>query len=170
MIKPISVELPYPDITNVVTNKKTARLLGEAYAGRHSELNTILQYVYHYLYFKRLGDNFSAKTVLGIALCEMKHMEILGELLLKLGADPVFYYPTPLFKDCPISSVSFAMTKQKMVFDNVSIEMVEISCYKKILDCVSEQTTREVLKRIILDEELHVKILKDMLNNKHFAN
>ena len=165
MLKPITVDLPYPDMINVKTDVKTARAIGYAFSSAHSELKTILQYVYHYLYFKKLGDDESAKVILGIAFCEMKHMEVLGDLMIKLGADPVFYYPTPLFNENSISGISYSKIKQKMIFDDVSGEMVAINGYKKIISTISDQTVRNVIERIVLDEELHVKLLQDILQN-----
>ena len=106
MTKPISVALPYPSLDGIGEDKKSAALLGSAYAGRHGELKSILQYIYHYFFFKKLGDEKSAQTVLGIAVSEMRHLEILGELMLKLGADPVFYRPAPFGWDGFISGVS----------------------------------------------------------------
>ena len=152
MISPISVEIEYPSLVNEKQNKKTARILGETFMGGHSELKSIFQYACHYFNFKKFGEEKSANVFLGILLCEMNHMEILGELLLKLGANPVYYLPIPLFNDFLLRQVNFNKTK-----------MVSIERYKKIVNKVSSDITRAVIERIILDEELHVKVLKELL-------
>ena len=163
MISPISVEIEYPSLVNEKQNKKTARILGETFMGGHSELKSIFQYACHYFNFKKFGEEKSANVFLGILLCEMNHMEILGELLLKLGANPVYYLPIPLFNDFLLRQVNFNKTKRKMVLEMISAEMVSIERYKKIVNNVSSDITRAVIERIILDEELHVKVLKELL-------
>ena len=165
MIKPISVALPYPPINGIGQDKKSAALLGSAYAGRHGELKAILQYIYHYFFYKKLGDEITAKTVLGIALAEMKHLEILGELMLELGADPVLYRMTPFGREEAITNVSYSKTKEKMLMDDIAGELVAINEYNKIVEALNNERVEAVLKRIVIDEELHVKALKERLSN-----
>ena len=163
MNKIISVNLPYPTYDEVKEDKRMATFLREIYAGGHGELKSVLQYIYHYFYFKKLGDVQSAEVVLGIAQSELKHVEILGDLLLKFGLDPVFAL-SPWGLNCRfVSDVSYSKTAEKMIYDDIASEMASINEYEKLLNVISDQRLKALLKRITLDEELHIKALKDRL-------
>lgn len=81
--------IPYPELLDVVPNERFGRLVYEAYAGSESELTTILSYVFQHL---TNGDCEEVATLLKmIAVQEMKHLDLLGELLVKLRFGTVLY-------------------------------------------------------------------------------
>ena len=61
MKKPLSINLPYPTVEGEISDKNSVSKLSFLYAGKHGELNAILQYTYHYFYFKRLNDEETAE-------------------------------------------------------------------------------------------------------------
>ncbi len=174
MRKPLSINLPYPTAEQVKIDKSLAQRISFLYAGKHGELNAILQYTYHYFYFKRLEDEKTADILMGIAFSEMHHLEILGSILLKAGIDPIYagYLPfgCNFYKtDC----VSYSKTVEKMLLDDISGELVAIDSYEKAILSITDEKIKAVLTRIKLDEELHVKALKERLeyyskNRKEF--
>lgn len=163
MIKPVAVDLPYPDMCDVTVSRKNALCLSPAYAAPHGELNAVLQYTYHHFNFDIVSKEVS-DTLMGIAITEMRHFDILGTLLLKLGADPVMTVFPPYIGDFyTTASVSYSKTPQKMLLDDITGEMKAIMLYKKILEGLTDETVSACVSRIILDEELHVKVLKSLL-------
>lgn len=81
--------IPYPELLDVVPNERFGRVVYEAYAGSESELTTILSYVFQHL---TNGDCEEVATLLKmIAVQEMKHLDLLGELLVKLRFGTVLY-------------------------------------------------------------------------------
>ena len=163
MPKPIKIDLPYPSLAGVVCDLKTAGLVSPAYAGVHSELTATLQYVYHYLNFIKEFDEKTADTLMGIAIAEMEHLEILGKLLIKLGVDPVYtHFPPYKTEYYSTRAISYSKTPVKMLLDDISGEMVAISEYRKIIECSDNERVNEIIARIILDEELHLTVLKDL--------
>lgn len=163
MIKPVAVDLPYPDTSKVTVSRKNALCLSPAYAASHGELNAVLQYVYHHFNFNPVSEE-TANTLMGIAVAEMRHFEMLGSLLTKLGADPVITAFPPYLGDFySAASVSYSKTPQKMLLDDITGEMKTIMLYKKILEGLTDETVAACVSRIILDEELHVKVLKSLL-------
>ena len=167
MFKPLTVNLPYPPIDGINIDKRSAIILCSAYAGSHGELNSILQYIYHYFYFKKLGKHDCANTIISIALAETMHLETLGQLLLQLGADPVYATNTPFSRDFYCTNkVIYSNQFEKMVMDDVTGELVAIDCYERILRLLKNQKVEAVIARIKLDEELHVKALKQILSEK----
>ncbi len=163
MPKPIKIDLPYPSLNGITTDLKTASMLSPVYAGGHGELTATLQYIYHYFNFIKEFDEKTAETLMGIAIAEMEHIEILGNLLVKLGVDPVFTHFPPYKTDFYCTrAVSYSKTPVKMLLDDISAEMVAISDYRKIIQCIDNERVSEVIARIILDEELHLTVLKDI--------
>lgn len=164
-MKPLKVDLPYPDMCGIERNRYFADVIMPAYAGRESELNAILQYIYHSLRFGNLGDNTTAKLLMEIALAEMEHMKILGKLLLKLGADPVFAVCTPFGLDFYSTRVvSYSKTEEKMLLDDIMGEMLAVKGYTDIINRIGCEKVGAVIARIRLDEELHIVALKNRLS------
>lgn len=166
MIKPVKVDLPYPSLRSVAPNKRLASEIYDSYAGKKSELNAILQYAFHAQIFSASGDKETSDTLMGIALTEMDHLKILGELLIALGATPVYrsysYGATDFYNAC---NVSYSVTPQKMLLDDVSGEMDAVRGYEIIEKNCKDEQAGAVLARIRLDEELHVAVLKSLLEN-----
>lgn len=165
MDKKIKVDLPYPPLDKITKDLKSAQIIAPSYAGYHGELTAILQYVYHHFYFAQEGDDETASVLVGISVCEMQHLDIIGEMLIKLGVDPVFTqvppYPCGFFTS---EKVSYSKTAHKMLIDDVSGEMLAIREYDRELSLLDNEQVASVIERIRLDEELHVKALKDRLS------
>lgn len=160
----ISVDLPYPNLSEVKKDVKTAAVIAPAYASMHGELNTILQYLYHYFNFVGDGDEETADIIMGITLSEMHHLQILGELLLRLGVDPVFTKMPPHCCNYYTSeNVRYSKTPIKMLIDDVSAEIYAVKQYDKIASAITDEKVRAVINRIALDEEFHVKVLNERI-------
>ena len=165
MLKPIIIDLPYPQLNGIEKDYKTAIKILPAYAGGHSELNAILQYTYHFFNFNGQENQEMANTLMGIAMAEMKHLSILGELLYKLGLDPGFREFSAFTQDFfKAKSVSYSKMPIKMLLDDIAGEMLAVKEYNDISNSISSEQVSSVICRIILDEELHIKVLKDLLN------
>ncbi len=164
MKKPLIVSLPYPSLDDIEKDKKTALILSRAYAGCHGELNAILQYIYHHFYFNDLRKKEYAEKLIEISLAEMLHLSLLGETLLKLGLDPQYITYSPLFNNFySTKNVSYSKQIDKMLLDDLSSELVAIEEYKEISQSIKDPKIQALLSRIILDEELHVQVLKEIM-------
>ena len=87
--RPIMADLPYPPIQVREKNQAYADLLSVDYCGSVSELSAIAQYINNEN--RMSGEKCSlAKTILGIAMAEMMHLQKLGELILLLGGNVDF--------------------------------------------------------------------------------
>ncbi len=83
-IRPIMVDLPYPPIQAEQKNPVYANLLSIDYCGSVSEMSAITQYINNENRIS--GEKCAlAKTLLGIAMAEMMHLQKLGELIQLLG-------------------------------------------------------------------------------------
>jgi len=161
--------LPYPRIGDVKKNEKYAQLLLDDYAGRDSELTAITQYIYQHFTMDDINREI-ANTTMSIAKVEMKHLELLGEAIVKLGGCPVFrggyenkdeYWNgrNPVYSVNPI----------EVLRANIHAEKTAIENYSKRVAMIDEPDIQNLLKRIIRDEQVHYMIYSNLLkriNNK----
>ena len=83
-IQPILMDLPYPPVMITEKNPAYANLLSMDYCGPVSEMSAITQYINNE---NRLSCELCplAKTLLGLAMAEMMHLQKLGQLIVLLG-------------------------------------------------------------------------------------
>jgi len=164
MKQPLIIDLPYPTLEGIEKNSYYAKIILPLYVSSHGEIQAILSYFYYSLYFENFYDKKIAKTIKEISIAEMLHLEILGNLLIVLGHDPVFNVDTPFgLEYYKTSSFVYSKTPQKMLLDSISGELVAIGDYIKAIGKIEDENVSAVLQRIRLDEELHVKVLKELL-------
>ncbi len=164
MIKPITVNLPFPEIKNIKSDYRTGTLLAPSYCGAHGELSAVLSYTYQSFNFFSQEDEKTAELIKGISLAEMKHFDILGQLYCAMGIDPVFSLRPPCRSAFySTESITFTKVPEKMLMDAIAGELIAIKEYKKVIESGVEDTVAHIISRIILDEELHLDLLKERL-------
>lgn len=163
-----AVNKPYPSLENIKPNSRDARILLEDYAGLVSELTATTQYVYHQMMAKNQDLEEIGQTILGIAIIEMRHLNILGDTLIKLGADPKFM--NPIKQTCNKNQwwtgglVCYLKEIIAILEEDISYEIKTIINYRKHAEEVSQIDVANVLLRIVEDEELHVEIFTSLLD------
>lgn len=162
-MKPEIVDLPYPDINTITEDKQTARIISPAYAQPKSELTAILQYSYQSIVLDKMGYTDFANTIEEIAIAEMLHLEILGKMLIRLGANPIYTaYPPARFNFYNTSYVTYLTSPEKILLDDIRAEQNAIRDYQNMLTKLNNDVVSAVISRIILDEELHLAKFKEM--------
>lgn len=171
MPKPLKIDLPLPDIEKIQPCKTTAMIIAPAYAGLHGEITATLQYIYHHFNFLAEGDQDTADVLMQIAVAEMEHVDILGKMILKLGVQPVYSLNPPYkYNFYNTSAVAYSNSPQKMLLDDISGELSAITQYENILKNLNNEPVEAVITRIILDEQLHVRALKELLSDTYVTN
>ena len=79
-------ELPYPEI-EVEQNVAESKLLMPVYSGSSGELTAVLTYCFQLYVTPKYPDIQEALE--GIAVTEMRHHELLGKTIYKLGGYPI---------------------------------------------------------------------------------
>lgn len=144
---------PYPPVMVEGFNKRYAQLLQKNTASAMSELTSITQYIYHTW---RLDERFSeiAKTMQKIAMVEMHHLDMLGQLIILLGGDPKYQARAG---DYPVawngSMVTYSRTVARMMKDNIILEQAAIDTYGRQITQIQDKYVVAVLKRIVRSEE-----------------
>ncbi len=163
-MKPAMADLPYPPIEVRGRNQGYADLLSVDYCGAVSELSAITQYINNE---NRLSCEkcSMARTLLGIAMAEMMHLQKLGELIVLLGGDIDFSAKnkngrqkmwTPEYLVLP-------QNVKKMLSADIEAEKAAISQYKMHIGMIKDDCVDAVLERIIIDEEYHIMILHALM-------
>ena len=159
-VKPIMVDLPYPPLRVKGKNCDYAQLLKVDYCGAVSEMSAITQYINNEnrLFLERCS---MAKTLLGIAMAEMMHLQKLGEMIYLLGGVVDFAARqrsgkkqlwTPAYLTIPESP-------RDMLVADIEAEKAAIAQYQMHMRMMDDDCVNTVLSRIIQDEEYHIMLL-----------
>lgn len=160
-IRPIMADLPYPEIQAECQNPSYAGLLSQDYCGAVSEMSAITQYINNE---NRLSCTNCpiAKTLLGIAMAEMMHLQKLGQLIVLCGGSIDFTAKLPNGKSRMWTPefISIPEHALKMLAADIEAEKATIRQYQMHIKAIRDGKINAVLARIIQDEEYHIYILQ----------
>lgn len=159
------VNIPYPEVKVEKKDIEIAKDLLDAYAGRISEDSAVHDYVFQMM----MQDKEELKKILrGIAIVEMGHIDILGRLIYALGLTPLFASVeenhTKWFSG---EYVNYEKNWEQTLRDNIYQEEAAIRNYEKIILKTNDVNVKHILKRIILDERVHIEIFTKLLEQKN---
>jgi bacterioferritin len=149
-------DLPYPEI-EVQENIADSKLLMPSYGGAASEMTAILTYSFQS--YISLKTPELKQTLEGVALNEMHHHKMLGTAIYKLGGYPVMGGRTYWNG----SFVNYTLDPKKFLQQNIMAEETSILNYERTILNLKTESVKLLLERIILDEEQHIKIFKELL-------
>lgn len=157
-----NLPLPYPEVCVNEPNINYARLLSSAYAGDGGELSAVLQYTYGHLVTEGAEPSQLSAVLACVSITEMRHLEILGELIMKLGGDPKFCDMQR--RGCfDAGKVNYQTSPDRILRAAISGEKAAIAMYRDLIRRIDDGCIREILRRIILDEEHHIKLFSELL-------
>lgn len=163
-IRPIMMDLPYPPLQVQGKNQAYANLLGVDYCGAVSEMSAIAQYINNE---NRLSSEKCplARTILGIAMAEMIHLQKLGEMIVLLGGNITFASRQKNGRQRMWSPACLTLpdTAEKMLLADIESEKGAIKQYRLHIKMIKDVHINAVLERIIKDEEYHILLLQEML-------
>ena len=141
-IRPAMADLPYPPVQVRSRNQVYADLLSVDYCGSVSEMSAITQYINNENRLSCIKCPL-AKTILGIAMAEMIHLQKLGELVVLLGGDISFVakYRNGSNRMWTPGYLSIPGNARKMIIADIiklyfSFFIVGIVFYKKIFKVI----------------------------------
>ncbi|MCI8444660.1 MAG: hypothetical protein HFJ37_05915 [Clostridia bacterium] len=153
-------KIPYPKIPDLYPNSRYARMIQEDFAGKDGELTAITQYIYEHINF---SDKEKLSLVLKrIAIEEMRHLDILGEIIKKLGGKA--HYINSNEDQWTAKNVNYNIENLKEIMRyNILSEEKAIMGYRKAMRYTNNIQLRRVFERIIIDENMHKEIFKSIL-------
>jgi len=159
-VRPVMADLPYPPVQAECKNLNYANLLSIDYCGAVSEMSAVTQYINNE---NRLSCERcpAAKTILGIAMAEMIHLQKLGEMVSLLGGNIDFTakYNNGKQKMWTPQYISIPQNRHKMILADIEAEKSAISQYRAHIRMIRDKYINAVLSRIIMDEEYHIMLL-----------
>lgn len=150
-------ELPYPEI-RVEQNIADSKLLMPSYGGPSGEVTAVMTYSFQHFISEKTAELSSA--LIGIAKTEMIHFDLLGKCIYELGGYPIIGGRTYWNG----SFANYTLDTRKYLQQNIMAEETAILNYERTILNLSQESVKLLLERIILDEEVHIKIFKELLN------
>lgn len=151
---------PYPEVKVSAPNSYYAKLIMDDYAGKISEFTAIAQYLHHNFTIKSKYPDL-AKIIESISITEMHHIEMLADMLKKLGVDPIFKNGSNTLWTA--SYVYYGVNVCDKLKSDLKSEYDAIKNYEIHIQLIKDPYIQEVLKRIVLDEKVHVKIFEEQI-------
>lgn len=159
---------PYPILKVERRNTYFAKLLLEDYAGKVSEESAIHLYLYQSLITDNNLKEYK-EIMKKIAEVEMHHLFLLGEIIKLLGLKPIFgSFDCNNFRNWNSSYVNYSTNLKEMIIEDIKSEKEAIMSYQKHFLIIKDKYVREMIKRIIEDEEIHLNIFYS-LYSKFFS-
>ena len=161
----VTLDIPYPKVKVKEKNPYYADLLSQDYAGACGELSAIT--LYSYQHFDKFKENENlAKILSEIAMVEMKHLELLGETIKLLGSKPIYKTCESTRGNCVMwsaSNIDYTTNLKELLKVDVESEISAIKLYEQHKKLINDEYIKELISRIILDENRHLKIFKTLL-------
>jgi bacterioferritin len=154
--------ISYPSVPKLYPNKRYCNLIYDNFGGEEGELTAITQYIYEHMNFKK--EEAISHILQDIAIEEMHHLDILGEIITNLGEKPI--YQNSNQKLWIANNVTYDICNLRdAIKKNMKDEESAIIGYRKLLRYTNNIHLRRIYERIILDETTHFEIFKRILMN-----
>ena len=164
-VKPAVMALPYPPVQVQERNQNYADLISVSYCGTISELSATLQYINNEsrMINKRCP---MGKTILGMAMAEMMHMQILAELMSLLGGNVCYTAIQPGGQQRMWSPQCLTLPEKidEMLQADLEREIATIEQYNMHIRMIRDDYVNAVLGRIVQDEQYHIMLIRSMMD------
>ena len=147
--------IPYPKLMNIRQNMRFVNLIYNSFGGEEGELTATTQYIYEHIELKRF-ENLS-KILLSIAIEEMHHLDLLGDLIKRLGGKPYFINKNQCVWTSQNIKYHFNTVYEMLTF-NIESEKKAIEGYRELIKFNQNKSIKNLIERIILDEQTHLEI------------
>ncbi len=149
----------YPEIKVKEEDFENAKILLNIYAGRNGILNNIFTYLYQSSF---LNENYT-QILYNLIDVELFHAKIISKLINLLGFKPKFIYESMSnFKYFNTSYINYEVDERKILENNLTLKEDLVKLYNDSIDKIEDEKIKENLKRIVMDEKIHIKIFKDL--------
>ncbi|MDE5990365.1 MAG: manganese catalase family protein [Clostridia bacterium] len=154
-----SLDLPYPELEEPFY-PGDVKCIVDDYCGRTGEMTAVMQYLYQH-YITANNNKRLSQALKGLALTEMRHHALLGEAIAKMGGDPIIGGSTCFWSG---ANVNYVKNPVAFLQHDIMTEKQAIANHSRAAACVKNPTLSELMLRIVKDEELHVTILRELLD------
>ena len=163
----VKTKEPYPKIKDAINNPRTVCIIKNLMSGNEGELTAVLQYFYQSSISKDMEKEIS-DVLEEISIVEMMHLEMLSHAIVDFGGEP--RYENGIGQSFNANTVNYSTKLSKILDANILGEEKAIENYKKAIDMVDNNSLKELFKRIIEDEKLHIKIFTHLRDSVRFMS
>lgn len=156
------IHKPYPEIKPTKKDPAFASLLSVPYAGSGGEISSILSYLYGSTVLDGSKNQTVSDVLRYISDVEMHHMNILAELIFRLGGDPK-YAVAQGRRPFTAANMHYSENPAQILKSAVAGEESAIYVYEQLQKATEDENIIAVLERIIEDERLHLGIFRELL-------
>lgn len=165
--KGLIVNKPYTKVDiNTVLEPEVVSLIIISYAGIKGEITAIFQYSYQSFITKPTNEDLH-EILEEVSINEMIHFEILSQILLSQKIDPKFcrYIDNNpnICEEWSAKNINYKKDIVSFLEYNILLEQAAIDTYRRIVAITQCIDLKNIIKRIIEDEEAHLKIFKRLL-------
>ncbi|MEG1972084.1 MAG: ferritin-like domain-containing protein [Oscillospiraceae bacterium] len=147
-------------------NEAYACIIFSLYAGKSSELTAVMRYLYDSTTF--MSENReAAETIRKIGMCEMHHLNMLAQLLLKLGTTPKYHACDKgqfTWWNAGAPYMVYPTYLKMALLENLDSEKKAIDAYNNAIRAIDDNNITTLLRRIVMDEEHHINLLSEIYN------
>lgn len=154
----------YPEIRVEGRSQRYGQAMLSNVGGSVSEMGSVARYLYGS--FTQEGRPEVAECLRGIAMVEMRHLEIFSRLSRQLGEDPRLWTPFRGGRRYWTGEyLTYPRRLEQLLRGAVDEERTAIQKYRQQLLWIKDKNVTANLRRILEDEELHVEILTGLLKS-----
>lgn len=153
---------PYPKPMVEQPNLNYAHLLLEDFAGPVSEFTAVDLYIFQSVTQDKTWQEY-AKLLHHIAEVEMHHMQLLAETIYLLGLNPIYGtwdQSTATYIPWSGANVNYTTDVKQALIIDINSETEAIHTYKRHRSMIQDRYIKQLLTRIIEDEELHLSLFQ----------
>lgn len=164
-INKIAVAAPgsYPPIQVIGPNRKYADMILQDIAAAKGEMTTVYQYFYQNWCLEEIDPDL-ALLLNRIAQVEIKHLDLLGRLVVLLGANPVcLSRPGNRNSAWNGNMINYHHGEKFLLSYNIRLEQSTLNNYIAQARMIKDPYICDLLNRIAQDEELHRDLFTEYL-------
>lgn len=157
----------YPEINNANNDPRIVAILKDLLSSRQGELVGVLQYIYQSRISQQIEPDFSA-ILEEIAIVEMQHVELLMDAIIDFGGLPK--YENSRGQSFNTNYINYSSKLKDILDVNIQGEQQAISDYTNAQRMVGNESLKNLLGRIVEDEQLHLNAFKHLRNTVKFLS
>ena len=159
-------QLPYPNLRVESKNPGYARTMLGNIGDQASEMSAYALYLYNQTITR--AEPELAGAFRAVAETERRHLELLSDAAFQLGADPRLWAVTgnaaqPMRWWSP-GLLSYTANTRAMLQNALALERATIAKYERQTQEIRDDGILLLLRRILLDESMHVEIFRSLLD------
>jgi bacterioferritin len=152
---------PYPPIQVGNLDRRYAQAMLGNIGGGNSEMSAVARYFYGHLGTEDLPEVAEAFHQIGIV--EMRHLEIFGTLARQLGADPrLWCVQAGRQRYWSAGCLDYPKGLGPLIQGAMKEERASIEKYQGQLRWIRDECICNNLRRVIQDEQAHIKVLQSL--------